>query len=88
MKEIRKCYKLAVYPCRLKTITSMQKMRGLTRHVHHPAVAVFHNVARFTVDPAGGHTVDLEKAGLQSSGLTLSPRGRQVGELGERKEGR
>lgn len=53
----------------------------LTRHVHHPAVAVLHYVACFTVDPAGSHTVDLEKARLQSFRLTLAPWGRQVGQL-------
>ena len=60
----------------------------LTGHVHHPAVAVLHNVPCFTVDPAGGYTVDLEKTRLQSFGLTLSPRGRQVGQLRVRKEAR
>lgn len=53
----------------------------LTGHVHHPAVAVLHDVARFTVDPAGGYAVDLEEARLQSFGLALSPWGRQVGQL-------
>ncbi len=60
--------------------------RSLTRHVHHPAVAVLHDVAGFTVNPAGGYTVDLEKARLQSLRLALSPRGRQVGQLQVREE--
>lgn len=55
--------------------------------MHHPAVAVLHNVARLTVDPAGGHTVHLEKARLQSLRFALSPRGRQVGQLQVWKEG-
>lgn len=60
----------------------------LTRHVHHPAVAVLHDVAGLAVDPAGRHTVDLEEARLQSLGLALSPRGRQVGQLqGRRRRG-
>lgn len=58
----------------------------LTGHVHHPAVAVLHDVPCFTVNPAGGNTVDLEKARLQSLWLALSPRGRQVGQLQVRKE--
>lgn len=53
----------------------------LTRHVHHPAVAILHYVACFTVDPAGSYTVDLEKARLQSFRLALAPWGRQVGQL-------
>lgn len=59
----------------------------LTRHVHHPAVAVLHDVPRFAVNPAGGDAVHLEKARLQSLGLALSPRRRQVGQLQVRKEG-
>lgn len=50
-----------------------------TRHVHHPAVAVLHDVARLAVDPAGRHAVHVEKA--QRLRLALSPRRRQVGQL-------
>lgn len=51
--------------------------------MHHPAVAVLHDVARLAVDPAGRHAVDVEEA--QGLGLALPPRRRQVGELwGER----
>lgn len=57
----------------------------LTRHVDHPAVAILHNVARLAVDPAGGYAVDLKEARLQSFGLALSPRGRQVSQLERRK---
>lgn len=57
-----------------------------TGHVHHPAVAVLHDVARLAVDPAGRHAVDVEEA--QGLGLALPPRRRQVGELwGEEGEG-
>lgn len=58
----------------------------LTGHVHHPAVAVLHDVASLAVDPAGGHAVGLEKPRLQSPPLALSPRGRQVGQLQERQD--
>lgn len=47
--------------------------------MHHPAVAVLHDVARLAVDPAGRHAVDVEEA--QGLGLALPPRRRQVGEL-------
>lgn len=50
-----------------------------TGHVHHPAVAVLHDVARLAVDPAGRHAVDVEKA--QGPGLALSPGGGEVGQL-------
>lgn len=50
-----------------------------TRHVHHPAVAVLHDVARLAVDPAGRHAVHVEKA--QGPRLALSPGRRQVGQL-------
>lgn len=52
-----------------------------TGHVHHPAVAVLHDVARLAVDPAGRHAVHLEKTRLQGLGLALSPWRRQVGQL-------
>lgn len=56
-----------------------------TGHVHHPAVAVLHNVACLTVDPAGGHAVHREEARLQSLRLALAPGRRQEGELQGRK---
>ncbi len=37
-------------------------MLGRTRHVDHPAVAVFYDVARLTLDTAGRHTVHLKEA--------------------------
>lgn len=55
-----------------------------TGHVHHPAVAVLHDVARLAVDPAGRHAVHVEKA--QRLRLALSPRRRQVGQLRGREE--
>ena len=59
--------------------------RGLTWHVDHPTIAVLHDVAGLAVDPAGGDTVRREVAGLQGLGFTLSPRGRQVGQLHRRE---
>lgn len=65
-----------------------RKIVLLTRHVDHPTVAVLHYVACLTVDPAGGHAVDLVEARVQSLGLTLSPRRRQVGQLQQGEESR
>lgn len=66
--------------------SSQSTTEMLTWHVHHPAVAVLHNVASFTVNSAGRYAVDLKEARLQSLGLTLSPWGRQVGQLRGRRE--
>lgn len=52
-----------------------------TRHMHHPAVAVLHDVAGLTLDAAGRHAVDREEAPVLGLGHTLAPRRRQVRQL-------
>lgn len=67
------------------TTATNNKKTVPTGHVHHPAVAVLHDVARLAVDPAGRHAVHLEESRLQGPGLALSPRRRQVGQLQVRR---
>lgn len=54
----------------------------LTWHVHHPAVAVLHDVAGLTVNPAGRDAVHREKGQAQLRGAALAPWRGQVCQLG------
>lgn len=56
-----------------------------TGHVHHPAVAILHDVACLAVNAASCNTVYLEEAGFQRSRVAFAPRRRQVGQLQENK---
>lgn len=56
---------------------------GLTWHVHHAAVAVLHQVARLTVDAAGGDAVGVEEIQIRVHGNSFAgaPGRGQVDEL-------
>lgn len=49
--------------------------------MHHATVTVLHQVARLTVDTAGGDAVGAEEVRVHGRGFAVPPRRRQVGEL-------
>lgn len=52
-----------------------------TWHVHHTAVAVFHQVTRFTINPAGRDAVGVEEIRVHGNSIAGAPGGGQVDEL-------
>lgn len=57
-----------------------------TGHVDHPAVAVLHQVARLTVDPARCDAVRVEEVRVHRRGLAVAPGRRQVRQLRVREK--
>lgn len=52
-----------------------------TGHVHHAAVAVVHQVARFAVNATGGDAVTVEEIRVHGRGLAVAPGGGQINQL-------
>lgn len=59
----------------------IQSLGGPTWHVHHAAVAVLHQVARLTVNAAGGDAVGVEEIRVHGNSFAGAPGWGQVDEL-------